>query len=119
MTGYIKTYGYENTYATMWVRVDDYDKRVTADFDNMMDRPIMSTKPWTQCVIVFDVPESQCTINYGLLLLGNGKAWIDKVSFDTVSISTFKTAYYLDEPLGEVQLPQNIPESPINLDFEE
>jgi hypothetical protein len=74
MTGYIQSIGSDTSLTTMWVRVDDFDKRVTADFDNMMDRPNIGTKLWTKCVIVFDVPESPCVINYGFILEGGGKA---------------------------------------------
>jgi hypothetical protein len=120
MTGYIQSFGSETTLTTMWIRVDDFDKRITADFDNMMDRPIIGTKLWTKCEIVFDVPESRCVINYGLILEGGGKAWIDNVSFEIVSSSVFKTAYYLNIPFqDEYQIPQNLLEEPDNLDFEE
>ena len=120
MTGYIQTMGTETTLTMMWIRVDDYDLQITADFDNMYDRPIIGTKYWTKCEIVFDVPESQCVVNVGLLLEGAGKAWIDNVSFDTVSISTFKTASNLNVPFpDESPFPEDLPEMPVNLDFEE
>ena len=112
MTGYIQSIGSDTTLTTMWIRVDD--------FDNMMDRPIIGTKSWTKCAIVFDVPESPCVINYGLILVGDGKAWIDHVSFEIVNSSIFKTAYYLNEPFHDgYQIPQNLLEEPANLDFEE
>ena len=120
MTGYIQLLGSEYTYALMWIRVDDFDKRVTADFDNMAERPIIGTRYWTKCEIVFDVPESPCVVNYGIILEGVGKAWFDNVSFDTVSNSTFKTAYYLNEAFSDdYQIWQDLPENPVNLDFEE
>jgi hypothetical protein len=120
MTGYIQSIGSDTTLTTMWIRVDDFDKRITADFDNMMDRPIIGTRYWTKCEIVFDVPESLCVINYGLILNGAGKAWFDNVSFEIVNSSIFKTAYYLNLPFSnEYQIPQNLPEEPVNLDFEE
>ena len=53
MTGYIQSIGSDTSLTTMWVRVDDFDKRVTADFDNMLDRPIIGTRFWTKCEIVF------------------------------------------------------------------
>jgi hypothetical protein len=120
MTGYIQSFGSETTLTTMWIRVDDFDKRVTADFDNMMDRAIFGTKLWTKCIIVFDVPESTCVINYGLILEGKGKASIDNISFEIVSSSTIITAYYLNIPFSdEYQIPQGLPQEPVNLDFEE
>jgi hypothetical protein len=120
MTGYLQSFGSETTLTAMWIRVDDFNKRVTADFDNMMDRPIFGTKLWTKCIIVFDVPESICVINYGLILEGKGKAWIDNISFEIVSSSTINTAYYLNIPFSdEYQIPQGLPQEPVNLDFEE
>jgi hypothetical protein len=121
MTGYIQTMAPESSSTQMWVRVDDYDLKVIADFDNMGDRPITGTRFWTKCEIVFDVPESNCVINYGMLLVSTGKAWLDDVSFEIVDSTTFKTAYYLNEPFpeGNDQLPENLPEHPLNLDFEE
>ena len=120
MTGYIQTLSPVESRALMWARVDDYDLDVTGDFDNMEDRPIYGTKTWTKCVIVFDVPESNCVINYGLVLVNTGKAWIDNVSFEVVDSSVFRTAYYLNEPFYVgAELPLDLPENPVNLDFEE
>jgi hypothetical protein len=120
MRGYIQSYGLETTLTMMWVRVDDFDKRVIADFDDMDNRPITGTQFWRSCEIVFDVPESNCVINYGVVLIGTGKVWMDNVTFDTVSRSTIKTADYLDIPLpSDYSLPQDLPDEPINLDFEE
>jgi hypothetical protein len=119
MTGYIQSFGSDTTLASMWIRVDDFDKRVTADFDNMMDRPIIGPGYWTKCEIVFDVPEANCVINYGFILEGGGKAWFDNVTFEIVSSSVFKTAYYLDLPFqDQYQIPKNLPDEPDNLDFE-
>jgi hypothetical protein len=120
MTGYIQSKGSDTTLTTMWIRVDDFNKRVIGDFDNMIDRPIVGTRYWTKCEIVFDVPESPCVISYGLILFGAGKAWFDHVSFEIVTSSTFKTAYYLNQPFpGEYQIPPNLLVEPVNLDFEE
>jgi len=120
MTGYIGSVGSDTTLTAMWIRVDDFGNGVTADFDNMNDRPNMGTNNWTKCVIVFDVLESTSVIYYGLILDGLGKAWIDNISFETVSSSTLKTAYYLNLPFpDEYQIPSDLPEEPVNLSFEE
>lgn len=47
MTGYIKSLGNDTT--AMWIRIDDYTKRMTGDFDNMGDRSIIGNKDWTKC----------------------------------------------------------------------
>jgi hypothetical protein len=125
MTGYIKTQGSTETGA-MWIRVDDYDKKITADFDNMGDRPVVASKEWTKCEIVFDVPDSRATIFFGFIMSGTGKIWVDNVSFEIVSTSENKTARFLDTPFPEEYLsrlkdfPNDLPEKqPVNLDFEE
>jgi hypothetical protein len=120
MTGYIALVGPDTAAAAMWIRVDDFDKRVRADFDNMYDRHITGNTYWTKCIIIFDVPESTCVINYGLLLYGYGKAWLDNVSFEVAGNPISKTAYYLNIPLPDsYQIPKDLPAEPVNLDFEE
>ena len=123
MTGYIKSLN--TNIATMWVRVDDLAGKVTADFDNMMDRPVSGTSDWTKCEIVFDAT-LKCSINYGFILSGAGKIWVDNLSFEIVDYSMTKTAQYLDAPFPEEyiqqieKLPQELPEKPsVNLDFED
>jgi hypothetical protein len=126
MTGYIKSQGLNDT-ATMWVRIDDCDKKMSTDFDNMMERPIIGTKDWTKCEIIFDVAD-KCAIFYGFIFIGAGKFWVDNVSFEIVSNSINKTAHSLNAPFPEVYLDQlrqypagsELPEKPpVNLDFEE
>jgi hypothetical protein len=120
LTAYIQTYAPENTGTLMWVRVDDYDWHVTADFDNMEDRPILGTTYWSKYEIVFDVPDAQCTINYGVAVVGKGKAWMDNITFEINNDITYKTAYYLNQAFPEEQtFPENLPDLPENLDFEE
>lgn len=120
MTAYLQSSAEDTAIIAMWVRVDDLEKRVTGDFDNMSDRPLYGVNFWRKCEIVFDVPDASCIINYGLLLGGYGKAWIDNITFETVSNTTFRTASYLDLPFpSEYQVPNAIPQDPVNLDFEE
>jgi len=120
MTGYLQSVGSDTTLTMMWIRVDDFVKRITADFDNMSGRPNAGIYSWTRCEIVFDVPDSTSVIYYGIILDGVGKAWIDNISFETVSSSTFKTAYYLNLPFPDgYQIPSDLPEEPVNLSFEE
>jgi hypothetical protein len=124
MTGYIKSQG-TDVIGSMWMRIDDIGNKVTADFDNMMDRPVTGNSDWTKCEIVFDVPE-RCMIAFGFILSGSGKIWVDNVSFEIVSSTTPKTANNLNQPFPEEylnqlkEIPQEIPENPpVNLDFEE
>lgn len=122
MTGYIKMQGKEAA-ASMWSRVDDFDKRIVADFDNMGDRQITGNSDWTKCEIVFDVPDSKCGISFGFISSGTGKIWIDNVSFEIVSDSTDKTASTLNQDMPEEMLsriPEVLPEKAlVNPDFED
>ena len=126
MTGYLKAQGTVDT-TTMWIRIDDYQAEKSLDFDNMWDRSIIGTKDWTKCEIVFDVPVSDCVINYGFLLTGVGKAWFDNITFEIVPSTTLKTAHNLDYEFPKEtvkkfyeQYPDGVQEkAPVNLDFEE
>lgn len=123
MTGYIKTKDAKS--ASMWIRVDDLGNKVTADFDNMMDRPLTGTNDWTKCEIVFEVP-TKWSLSYGFILAGSGKIWVDNVSFEIVDDSVSKTAQnfgtgFTEEMLAAIsKLPDVLPDRPaVNLDFEE
>lgn len=125
MTGYIKTEG-ENTRAAMWARIDDFDNKITADFDNMDNRPINGTNNWTKCEIVFDIPDANYGLFFGVIAEGKGKVWFDNVIFETVGLAVQKTANPVNTPLPEdyisnikrglTELPERLP---LNLDFEE
>jgi hypothetical protein len=124
MTGFIKSQGVSDT-ASMWIRVDDFGNKIVADFDNMMDRPLVGNNDWTKREIIFDVPE-KCVIFYGFLFKGSGKIWVDNVSFEVVSNDVNKTANNLGQPFPQEYMdqlkenPDGFPEKPpANLDFEE
>lgn len=110
MTGYIKS---ENvaSWAGMWLRVDSADTHVSLAFDNMQDRPVTGTSDWTKYEIVLDVPKESGTLNFGVLLSGTGKIWVDNFSFEIVGNKP-------DAILTGMDLI-NIPERPENLSFEE
>lgn len=116
MTGYIKAEGTIDT-ALMWVRVDDLNKKIKADFDNMQNRPIIGTTDWIKCEIIFDMPDSKSNILFGFILSGPGKAWADNVSFEVVDSTYNKTAAPINLPL----LPNTelYPFKANNLDFED
>lgn len=76
--------------AMLWLRVDRA-KDETGFFDNMADRPIKA-KEWKHYEIVGDVAEDAQSIVLGMLLLGNGSAALDDVSFEIVDKETKSTA---------------------------
>jgi erythromycin esterase len=55
----------------------------TVFYDDMSDRPITHGE-WREYEIVGDVPEDAETIDYGMALVGEGRAWIDAMSVEVV-----------------------------------
>ena len=51
--------------------------------DDMADRPI-TTREWRVFETVGDVPRDAARIDYGLALVGAGRAWIDSVALEVV-----------------------------------
>ena len=99
--------------AQLWLRVDRPEgaKRISGLFDNMNDRPIKGTTDWTQYHLVCDVPPDSKLIAYGLMLIGEGQAWIDDVQFESVGN---------DVPLtGESKKVETQKTKPSNANFEQ
>jgi len=60
----------------LWLRADG-DKEFNLFFDNMSNRPIRGTTPWTKYVIDAHLPEKTRWLNYGIVLEGRGAMWAD------------------------------------------
>jgi hypothetical protein len=93
----------------MWMRVDGQKKGETLSFDNMGDRPIKGTTPWTKYEIILDVPETAINISYGVLTSGTGNALMDSFTFEIISDSEPSTGNALASKLKK----------PTNTNFEE
>ncbi|MBP9793348.1 MAG: helix-turn-helix transcriptional regulator [Flavobacterium sp.] len=109
MIGYVKTENVTN-WSGMWLRVDGVNeegKRKTLSFDNMNNRPIKGDTDWVKCEIILNVPRDSKTLNYGVLLNGNGEVYFDRISFEVLGD--------ISEDISE----KKIPEKPANIDFEE
>jgi len=68
--------------ARIWLRVDRPDGAM-GFFDNMADRAPKSLPEWTDLEITGDVASDAEAIAFGMLMLGDGTAWIDSVTLDT------------------------------------
>jgi len=68
--------------AQAWLRVDRPHGEM-GFIDNMQDRPIRS-REWQRFEIVGDVSKDAEHINFGFVLQGRGKAWLDGVGIDIV-----------------------------------
>ncbi|HET8775563.1 MAG TPA: S41 family peptidase [Thermoanaerobaculia bacterium] len=69
--------------AALWMRVDRPEKQM-GFFDNMGDRPIHSAE-WAYYEIAGDVAEDAELLNLGMMLYGEGTAWLDDVTLETVA----------------------------------
>ncbi len=83
LTGYIKSSDVAN-WAGMWLRIDG-DKNKMLGFDNMQKRAVKGNTAWKQYSIVLDVPKESQSINYGVLLDGEGSVWVDDFKFEVVN----------------------------------
>ena len=108
LSGYVKTENVES-WSCIWMRIDDKNNQQVG-FDNMMNRPIKGTTEWKEYSIVLDVPANSNTINFGLLLAGNGKIWADNFTLVEVDESV---------PVTSIKKENKFPTRPINMDFEE
>ncbi|HET9837425.1 MAG TPA: S41 family peptidase [Candidatus Angelobacter sp.] len=68
--------------AQLWVRVDRKGGEM-GFFDNMGDRPIREQE-WKYYEITGDVEPDAELINFGVILVGSGKLWIDDASFQAL-----------------------------------
>ena len=80
----------EEGQAQLWLRVDRQgDER--GFFDNMGDRPIRDAA-WKPYEIVGEVADDAVSLNFGMILVGTGRAWIDGVSLEVVDLSGASTS---------------------------
>lgn len=96
-------------WAGLWMRVDGSRGGVLS-FDNMQNRPIKGTSPWTSYSVVLDVPSESGSISFGILLAGTGTVWIDNIRFDSVEASV--------PPTGS-KSGRELPKQPQSLDFDQ
>lgn len=89
----------------LWLRVDRAAGRL-GFFDNMNNRPITSTE-WADYTIEGDVASDAERIMLGLLLVGDGKAWIDDVRVEDLgpaaaspTASSAELSAYLERSLA-------------------
>jgi hypothetical protein len=107
LSGYIKSEDVDG-WSGMWMRIDG-ESNQQLGFDNMYDRAIKGTTDWKKYEIVLDIPENSTTINYGVLLNGDGEVWFDNFKLQEVDKNV---------PLTTLTKDSKLPSQPINLDFE-
>lgn len=70
--------------AKLWLRIDCENDRI-GFLDNMGRRQI-THREWQYYDMVADVPDDALTINFGLMLIKQGRAWLDDVTITTEPI---------------------------------
>ncbi|MCF6271535.1 MAG: hypothetical protein L3J41_17640 [Melioribacteraceae bacterium] len=108
LSGYIKSEDVKG-WSGFWMRIDGYNNQQLG-FDNMRGRAIKGTTEWKKYEIVLDIPLNSKSINYGLLLGGEGKVWFDNFQLEKVDNSVSVT---------NLKKVKELPNKPMNLDFEE
>ena len=68
----------------LWLRVDG-PQQLLHSFDNMEDRPVHGTTGWTRYEIVLPVFLDSVNIVFGMLLVGRGQVWLDKMELACIS----------------------------------
>lgn len=81
LTGYIRTQEVTNGYAGLWLRIDGAN-RERLFLDNMNDRGATATGDWTEFSVEVVVPQAAAQIVFGVLLSGNGTAWVDELGLE-------------------------------------
>ncbi len=97
-------------WAGLWMRVDGPKRNESLAFDNMNDRQIKGTTDWQTYEVVLDVPTEATSISFGILVHGNGQAWLSDVRVEEVDQAVLVTAS------GKVNWRED---KPSNLDFSE
>ncbi len=115
-SGYVKTQNV-TSYAGLWLRVDSLERGSVA-FDNMQRRPIKGTKDWYKYEIVLDIPADGAMINFGALLVGDGKIWIEDLAFEIVTDAVELTNETIRPTNQKIIIPSSLPLEPQNLAFE-
>ncbi len=108
LSGYIKSEDVKGE-TGMWMRIDGENNQ-RLGFDNMENRAIKGTTDWKKYEIVLDIPSNSKSINYGVLLGGVGKVWFDNFHLEEVNKNV---------PVTNLMKEKQLPNKPINMDFEE
>jgi hypothetical protein len=119
LSGWLRTERAEGA-VQFWLRVDA-GARVVA-FDNMADRPVSGTQPWTQYQLALDVPHDASVVAFGVLLRGSGRAWADDLELaigDQREVASTDMLRPHEVVRHLSREPAGLPRRPVNLGFEE
>lgn len=78
LEGWIKSEAITRGWAGLWARVDG--PTGVLGFDNMEDRGLHGSTPWSRVEVEMDVPPEASGIFLGALLTGDGTAWVGELA---------------------------------------
>jgi erythromycin esterase len=106
--------------AQLWLRLDG--TRGMVGFDNMNNRPVRGTVDWKKYEIVLDVATNTVNVAFGVILAGQGQAWVDDFVFEVVGKDVPSSNMLTPEQMkegAETHSSNEYPTQPLNLNFEE
>ena len=80
LSGWIRTETVDSGFVGLWLRIDGPGGVLA--FDNMNQRGVRATTPWTRHVIVLPVDSAATRISFGILHAGTGTAWFDSLTLE-------------------------------------
>ncbi len=90
LSAYVKTQGAEGV--NLWLQADGSGKGFNPlAYDVMRGRVIVGTSDWKKYELVIDIPLETASIGFGIILTGQGAAWLDDVRFEAVDTSVATT----------------------------
>ena len=100
MHAWVKTQNVRGTVG-LWMRIDRLHVKDLA-LDKMMDRPITGTTDWQEYSFVLDVDDEASNFSFGMLLAGEGKAWMNGIAFEVVDseVPTTEIALKRQRPIN-------------------
>src|SRR5690606_31992829 len=84
LIGYLYTYQLNIGYGGLWMRVDSPRAGIPYGFDNMRNRGLRGTMPWTPSIIELPVPADATRICFGAILQGQGALWVDDLQLSVL-----------------------------------
>lgn len=118
LSGWLKTK--DAKAAGLWLRANA--GATVAAFDNMDDRRVVGTEPWTRYTLAIDVPEGASAVAFGVLLTGGGTVWGDDLELVVVDEREVPSTDILprDKVFRTISRDAaKMPRRPVNLGFEE
>ncbi len=88
----------DTVHAILWVRVDGPGGPLA--IDNMADRPVAGTTPWTLREVHIDVAPDATGVVFGAVLAGKGRMWVDDFAVAAADVAPVTIRGQVVDPAG-------------------